>query len=86
MSEPAELRLRRLRYQSARRGMREMDLLLGRFAETGLAALGGAELATYEALLAEPDPDLFAWITGQTPAPERYRPLLARIRSVAGTD
>ncbi|MDO5605898.1 MAG: succinate dehydrogenase assembly factor 2 [Paracoccus sp. (in: a-proteobacteria)] len=64
--ESAENRLRRLRMRSWRRGMKEMDLILGPFADSDLAGLNPAMLDAYEALLAENDQDLYLWITART--------------------
>ena len=75
-----DLRRRRLHFRAWHRGMREVDLLLGRFVDARLDALDGAELAALEELLDLPDNDLLAWIMdeGQS-APERYAPVLLRI-------
>jgi antitoxin CptB len=63
--------LKRLKFRSWHRGTREMDLLLGRFADAHLAAFSPAELDQYEELLKQSDPDLYNWITGaETPLPE----------------
>ncbi|MEO0913281.1 MAG: succinate dehydrogenase assembly factor 2, partial [Pseudomonadota bacterium] len=51
--ETPEHRLKRLRLRSWRRGIKEMDLILGRFADAELAALSAEELDAYEALIAE---------------------------------
>lgn len=80
MTETRETRLRRLQIRSWRRGTKEMDLILGRFWDTQGAALDDAALADYEALLAENDQDLYQWVSGQHPAPERFRPLVERLR------
>lgn len=77
--EPPEIRLKRLRHQSWRRGTREMDLILGRFADSGLAQLSGDELAAYEALLQENDWDLYYWVTGAREAPDEHAPLIESI-------
>lgn len=69
MSE-RETRLRRLRIRCWRRGTREMDLLLGPYADAALEALDEPALDAFEALLAENDHDLYAWLSGAaTPAP-----------------
>lgn len=57
-----ETRIKRLRMRSWRRGMKEMDLILGPFADAHAAGLDAALLARYEALLEENDQDLYAWI------------------------
>ena len=82
MPETREHRLKRLRMRSMRRGIKEMDLILDRFAAAGLAAMDAAGLDLYDALLSENDHDLYQWVSGQVPAPERYARLIAEI--VAG--
>lgn len=82
-----EARLRRLRMRSWRRGMKEMDLILGPFADAGFDGLGPDELDLYEALLAENDQDLYRWITarlgGDRPGPAALGVLLDRIATFA---
>ena len=79
MAETAEARLKRMRMRSWRRGTKEMDLVLGPWADAQLAALPEAELAVYDRLLDENDQDLMAWLLGQSAPPEGLAPLLARI-------
>jgi antitoxin CptB len=76
---PEEARLKRLRIRSMRRGIKEMDLILMAFADQDLAAMSDPELDLYEALLEENDHDLYQWVTGQHPAPERFGPLIGKI-------
>jgi antitoxin CptB len=75
-----EVTLKRLRMRSWRRGMRETDLILGGFADAELDALPADELPLYEQLLSENDQDVYSWVTGAVPAPERFAPLIGRIR------
>lgn len=84
MSEDRETRLRRLRMRSMRRGMKEMDLILDRFARERLATLSEADVARYDALLAENDQEIFAWILGTAPAPQHYESLIAEIADSTG--
>ncbi|MDB6177594.1 succinate dehydrogenase assembly factor 2 [Paracoccus sp. Z330] len=49
--------------RSWRRGMKEMDLILGRFADECLARLPESRLASYERMLSENDQDLYLWVT-----------------------
>ena len=81
--ESAESRLKRLYMRSIRRGIKEMDIILGRFAEIGLQELGEADLAIYDTLLSENDHDLYRWVTGQAPAPAPLSPLIKRIAAIA---
>jgi len=77
-------RVSRLRYRSWRRGTREMDLMLGPFADRHLAAMNETDLATYERLLNESDPDLMNWLSGQVePPPEMDSDLRALLRRAA---
>jgi len=82
-AETPEARLKRMAMRSWRRGTKEMDLILGPFADTHLAGLGTADLATYDVLLAENDQDLMAWILKQGKAPTAIAPLLDRIAAFA---
>jgi antitoxin CptB len=77
--EARETRLKRLSMRSWRRGTREMDLILGLYADSLLAGMSEAELDLYEALLAENDQDLYPWVTGAAQPPERFAALLADI-------
>lgn len=78
-NEPHDVRLRRLRMRSWRRGIKEMDLILGSFADTRLAELQGDDLDTYDLMLSENDQDLYAWVTGQSTAPTHLEAMIARI-------
>lgn len=62
---------RRLLFQSRHRGTKELDLILGPFAERHVAGFGPVELRQYAELLAEPDPDIYAWLVGSAPVPTR---------------
>ena len=81
-----ETRLRRLRIRAWRRGIKEMDLLLGPYADGPAAALDEADLAAFEALLEENDQDLYAWISGARPAAPRCAAALARVAAHHGLD
>ncbi|MDI3471510.1 MAG: Succinate dehydrogenase flavin-adding protein, antitoxin of CptAB toxin-antitoxin [Pseudolabrys sp.] len=73
-------RRRRLLFRSWHRGIREVDLVLGRFADATLAGMSDAELDDYEAVLEAPTPDLMAWVMGEVPLPQgRTTPLLRRM-------
>jgi len=82
LTETHETRLKRLRMRSMRRGIKEMDLILVRFSDARLDAMDAAALDAYEALLDENDQDLYAWISGQQPLPERVRALIEEIASL----
>jgi antitoxin CptB len=74
------LRKRRLKFRVWHRGMREVDLILGRFADAHLDGLGAGDLDAFEALLEVPDQELYAWVIGQEPIPAADdTPLLRRL-------
>ncbi|MGI1663070.1 succinate dehydrogenase assembly factor 2 [Palleronia sp. KMU-117] len=79
-----EIRLKRLKIRAWRRGTKEMDLVLGPFCDDEAASLSEPELDLFEALLAENDHDLYGWVTGQAPVPDRFAPLIGRIARHAG--
>jgi len=64
---------KRLKYRSWHRGTKEMDLLLGPFADACLDGFDAAQLAQYEALLEEPEPDVYEWILGRAIPPAAAR-------------
>ncbi|WP_074221540.1 succinate dehydrogenase assembly factor 2 [Rhodovulum sp. ES.010] len=72
-------RLKRLHIRAWRRGTKEMDLILGGYADARLRGLDPAALDTFEALLAENDHDLYQWVTGQAAAPARFGPMIAEM-------
>jgi len=76
------MRRRRILYRAWHRGMREMDLIMGRFADAHLAQLDEEEIAEFERLIELVDKDLFSWISGSEPVPAAYdTPLFRRIRN-----
>ena len=75
-------RRKKLKFRAWRRGFREIDLILGPFAERSLVDLDAAGLDAFEALLDAADQDVYAWITEVAPAPpEHETPTLALIRA-----
>jgi antitoxin CptB len=81
-SDGLDDRRKRLLFRCWHRGIREMDLILGRFADAKIADLTDDELGQLEQLIEVPDPDLYAALTGNTPlAPEYVSGLFDRIKS-----
>ncbi|MGP8233746.1 MAG: succinate dehydrogenase assembly factor 2 [Methylovirgula sp.] len=79
LSDP---RRRRALFRSWHRGMRETDLLMGRFADAEIANLSVADLADYEALLEAQDRDVLTWLTGEAEIPSSYdTPVLRKLRA-----
>jgi antitoxin CptB len=87
VTEDRDTRLRRLAMRSMRRGIKEMDLILGPFGREALGGLSAAELDLYEVLLEESDHDLYAWIAGRpgsgSAGPDALQGLLERIAAHA---
>jgi len=80
-------RRKRLLFRCWHRGTREMDLILGRFADAEIADLSDDELAQLEHLIEVPDPDLYAAVTGNRAlAPEHATGLFDRIKSFRSSD
>lgn len=81
-SEGLDARRRRLLFRCWHRGIREMDLVLGRFADAHLAALSDSELDEVERWLDVPDQQIFAWVNGMEPVPSDFdTDLFRRLRS-----
>ena len=62
MSDELDLRRRRAAFRASHRGTREMDWLLGRYADASLATMSDPDLGLFEKLIQLPDPDLHASI------------------------
>jgi antitoxin CptB len=86
-SDGLDDRRKRLLFRCWHRGTREMDLILGRFADAVIAHLGDDELGQLEDLIEVPDPDLYAALTGDKPlSPEYASALFERIKSFRAVD
>jgi antitoxin CptB len=68
-SEGLDDRRKRLLFRCWHRGTREMDLILGRFADAEIAGLSDEELAQLEQLIEVPEPDLYAALASGAPLP-----------------
>jgi antitoxin CptB len=80
-------RRKRLLFRCWHRGTREMDLILGRFADAEIAVLADNELGELERLIEVPDPDLYAALTGERALPaEHASPLFERIKAFRAGD
>ena len=72
--------------RSWRRGIREMDLVLGGFADAALAGLEPAALDAYEALLSENDHDIYQWIAGREVRPNDLEKSSPGYSGIIGVD
>jgi antitoxin CptB len=64
-----DVRRRKLRFRAWHRGMREVDLIMGCFADREIAQWGAEELVEFEQLLEVADRELFAWVSGEAEVP-----------------
>jgi antitoxin CptB len=79
----SENRRKRLLFRAQRRGFKEVDLIFGAYAEARLPDLDEAALDQFEALLAAPDQDVYAWLRGAAPLPSDYdNPVFAGLKAV----
>lgn len=77
-----EQRKARIRWHS-RRGMLELDLLLGRYLQAKLDTMSEEDMDRYEDFLTYPDPDLYAWLMGyETPINKELADYVAVIRAI----
>jgi antitoxin CptB len=77
-SADLDVRRRQILYRAWHRGMREMDLIMGRFADAEIGDLSEEDLADFELLIEVTDRDLLGWITGEIETPSNYDTSLFR--------
>jgi antitoxin CptB len=84
-SEGLDARRRRLLFRAWHRGIREMDFVLGRFADANIKLLRDTELDEVESWLDIPDQQIFAWVSEAETAPANIdTPLFRRLREFRG--
>lgn len=75
-------RRKRLLFRSWHRGMREMDYVLGTFANSAIADMSDDELQEFEMLMQVPDPDMYKWLSGTIEVPDNWNTsIVNQIRS-----
>jgi antitoxin CptB len=80
-SEGLDTRRRRMLFRAWHRGIKEMDLIMGRFSDAHIADLTDSELDEFERLMERRDQEVLSWITGTVPVPPDYdTPLFRRLR------
>ncbi len=74
-------RRRKILFRAWHRGLREMDLIMGQFADSFLSTMGDEELDGFELLIEQSDRDLLHWILDAQDIPAEFdTPLLKAIR------
>lgn len=79
MTETIDIRRKRLKIRAWRRGIKEMDLLIGGYADAYLASMDEAQLDEFEQLMDEHDQDLLSYATGLKPVPTHLKPMLDKV-------
>ena len=79
--EELEIKRKRLKMRSMRRGIKEMDLILKNFADLNLNSMSELELENFENLLLENDQDLYQWSTGQVDPKKEFADLIENIKN-----
>ena len=75
-----EIYLKKLLFKASHRGTKEMDIILGSFAEKNLETMNEENLKLFEEILEIPDPDLYKWFTSEDVSiPEKYTALIKEI-------
>ncbi|KAI7845330.1 hypothetical protein COHA_001171 [Chlorella ohadii] len=79
---PRQALINRMLYRSRQRGFLELDLLIGMWAEKELPRMAAPEIAEFEAVLDQENPDMFKWLTGQeaVPPPLQSNSVFQRLR------
>jgi antitoxin CptB len=87
MTDDVESRRRRASFRATHRGNKEMDWLIGRFAQARLADMSHDALSAFERLLFIPDPNLYDMIMHPEVAPAgEHAPLIAQLRAFHGLE
>lgn len=82
MSEPADIRRKRLKMRAGHRGIKEMDIILTAWTDARLATASPGTLDVFEDLLEENDQDLYQWVSDQEPAPAQFRDLIGDLKKI----
>lgn len=80
-ADTLELRRRRAGWRASHRGTKELDIMIGRYADAVLPDLVDPSLALFEAFLIEPEPELQRWLlNGEPVTKSEYERLVADVR------
>ena len=85
MPDDHEIRRRRAAYRACHRGTKEMDVVLGRYAQARIPGMTLSELADFERFIALPDPLLTQWFEQRgRPDEEVFAQLVGALRTYHG--
>jgi antitoxin CptB len=68
-SEGLDARRKRLLFRAWRRGVRETDLIVGRFADVYIDKFDTGALDDFERLIEVPNAELYSWVSGEAEVP-----------------
>jgi antitoxin CptB len=71
-SDGLDVRRRKLLFRAWRRGVRETDLIVGRFADVYIERFDDAALDDFERLIEVPNAELYAWVVGSEEVPQDF--------------
>jgi antitoxin CptB len=71
-SEGLDVRRRKLLFRAWRRGVRETDLIVGRFADAYIDKFDATALDDFERLIEVPNTDLYGWVSGEAAVPSDH--------------
>jgi len=71
-SDGLDVRRRKLLFRAWRRGVRETDLIVGRFADAYIDRFDDAGLDAFERLIEMPNDELYAWVVGRADIPRNF--------------
>jgi antitoxin CptB len=71
-SKALENRRKKLKFRAWHRGIKEMDLILGKYADENLAQMSTAEMDQFSTLLKQADDELYKWVSGASDVPEEF--------------
>lgn len=75
-----EVRIKKLQYRANHRGIKEMDIVIGGFANECLYEMSDADIDVFEVFISEQDRDLIVWVTGEEEFPhDDLRPMFERV-------
>jgi len=87
MTDDVERRRRRAAFRASHRGSKELDWLMGRFAQARLVEMPLEALAAFERLLLVPDPELYNMIVYPEIAPAgEHAGLIGQLRAFHGLE
>ena len=71
MSDALLKRRKQMLYRANHRGIKEMDIILGGYADAHIMAMPASALDDFERILSQLDRDLLMWFTGEEPVPPK---------------